>query len=219
MIRLQKVSSIIVLVLAAGGYVPVALGACQHPSELNVAAFGLWTILSIMFVSSSLSLGFVSWRLPLGFLIGNVALLVLAIFLRDVTFNLGQSEWIALFGTIVTLSVWVTHGHITKKRNPRILLWGAVCADVLSCYPMLKQYLYDAHAPMTMLGITGWTMWYAGILVNLIGVDMLPQKLAMSAATYKKMFGEEKHCGFIAEESVFSIEQTVLVPLIIVAMV
>lgn len=202
----------VVFAFSAGGYVPIVVGGIHHPTEVNVATYGLWFILCLMFIGSSIKLGFAGWKLPLGFLAGNVTMLVLAEFLHGTTFNLRALEWVLLFGTTATVAIWVVHGHLAGARNPRILLWGAIAVDVLSCYPIFKQYLFDVHEPMSAFGIAGWVMWIIGVSVNLNFVEEFFSKLVLPRKKYRARFGEEKAIGLLFEASIFSLEQLVLIP-------
>ena len=201
----RQVWSWLVFFVSIGAYVPLAVGGWQHPIEINIAAYGLWLTLAVMFAYSTHSQGFSGWRLPLGFLVGNGLMIGLGLARKGYTFNLGQAETTVLYGIIATLSMWIVVGTVKKKWDPRILYLGGIAADILSFYPQLKQYLLP-HEPPTGWLIMAWTMFGIGTFVNFAIVESLFSKLIMSAERYEHVYEKEKRVLLILEESAFSVE-------------
>ena len=205
MLQFQRDWNLAVLFLSAGAYVPLAIGGWVHPSEINIAAYSLWLVLSGMLLYSSHAQDFAGWRMPLGFFVGNLAMIVLALIRGGSTFNLGSAESVILYGIIATLSVWVAIGQSTGRWNPRILFIGGVSADILSFYPQIKQYLEPHEVPSDFM-LLGWGMWIAGACINVIFVERLPFKLRMDRDSYQNLYHKNKSAAGIIEESLFSIE-------------
>jgi hypothetical protein len=216
--RRQEFWGWIVFILGAGAYLPIAIGGWQHPTEVNMASYSIWLIISGMLLYSSHSQGFAGWRMPLGFFFGNGSLLVLGFTRGGYTFNLGQAETIALYGVIGTLSLWVAVGTVTKKWKPRILFLGGVTADILSFYPQLKQYLLP-HEPPTDLMISGWCLWILMAFINVFLVEEFYKKLTMPRTVYEQRYEKSKSMLLIAEESIFSIENGVFMIVTVLVMV
>jgi hypothetical protein len=209
--------SLVVLLLSAGAYIPLAIGGYSHPTEINVASYSLWMIISGMFLYSSHSQGFAGWRMPLGFFIGNGSLLTLGLAHGGYTFNLGPAETIALYGIIGTISVWAAVGLTTKKWKPRILFLGGIIIDVLSFYPQLKQYLLPHESPTTWM-ILGWSLWVLGAFINIVLVEKLFKKLTMTKTMYEKSYGKTKKPLLVLEESAFSVENCLFMFITIIVM-
>lgn len=207
----------VVFFLCAGAYLPLALGGWTHPSEINVAAYSLWLILSAMLLYSSRSQGFAGWKMPLGFFIGNFSMLTLAGVRGGYTFNLGPAETMVLYGIIVTLSTWVAVGQMTGKWDSRILFIGGVAADVLSFYPQLKQYL-EPHESPTELMFLGWGMWILGAIINVVFVEKLFSKLREDKVVYQQLYGKKKRLMGIVEESLFSLENGIFMMITVIVM-
>lgn len=208
----------IVFILGLVAYVPIAIGGWQHPSEVNLASYSIWLIISAILLYSSLSQGFAGWRMPLGFCLGNGAFLILGLTRGGYTFNLGAAETVALYGVITALSVWVAIGTITKKWQPRILFLGGVTADILSFYPQLKQYLLP-HEPPTTLMISGWAIWILLAFINVFLVEGFLKKIMTPRTTYEQRYGKPKRLLLIIEESAFSLENGVFMIIITLAMI
>ena len=202
-------------VLSVGGYGALMIGGYEHPEEINILSFGLWLVLSVLILYSMRSEGFSGWRMPLGWLLGNAIMLVMAFVIGGYTFNLGDREAIGLVGLVTTLAVWVTVGTATRRWNPRILYLGSVMADALAFYPVMKQYILP-HAPMTAWGIVGWVMFFLGAVINAFIVERFVFKLLMHPVEYTGRFQEEKRMLRIVEGSLLSLENVVLILVVVV---
>lgn len=207
----------VVFILGVGAYVPIALGGWQHPKEINIALYSIWFIISTMLLYSSLARGFAGWRMPFGFLIGNVLLLALGFIRGGYTFNFGPVETVALYGVVVTLSLWVAVGTVRKEWNSRIIFIGGITADILSFYPQLKQYLLP-HEPATQLMMLGWYLWIIMAFINVIVVEEFIKKLVMNELAYASIYGKSKKFWLIVEESAFSLENTVFIVVTVLVM-
>jgi hypothetical protein len=194
-----------VLILGAGAYVPLMIGGWQHPVEVNVAAYSLWLLLSLVFVYSFRDQGFAGWRMPLAFAVGNSSMLILGFVRGGYTFNLGSAEAVVLYGLIGTVCLWLVIGSTMGNWNSRILYWGGILVDILSFYPQLKQYLLP-HEPPTVGLLVGWGLWVAIALINVFLVERLFTKLRLTKEQYEKVFAKTKNPFLILEESAFSLE-------------
>lgn len=208
----------VVFILGAGAYVPMAIGGWQHPREINMASYSIWLIVSGMLLYSSYSRGFAGWRMPFGLSIGNGLLLVFGFIRGGYTFNLGSAEIFALYGVIGALSLWVAVGTFTKKWSHRILFLGGVTADILSFYPQLKQYLLP-HEPATQLMMIGWYLWVLMAIINVIMVEGFFKKLLMARLAYESIYKKTKNFWLITEESIFSLENGMLMLVTVLVMV
>jgi hypothetical protein len=171
-----KISEWIVFLFGAGGYIPLIIGGVLHPSEINIATYGLWFVLCSMIAYSSWKQRFAGWFMPFGWVVGQFSIIAVALSVGEYTFNLNTEEMIIFYGIIITLSVWAVVGQQTKKWNPRILFFGGILADILSFYPQIKQYL-GPHEAVTSWLVLGWSMFIADMFINLLFVEHLPQKL------------------------------------------
>ncbi len=205
----------VVLTVTVGGFVPLVIGGYHHHSEINLAAFGLWTISMAMAFASSFYMGYDTWRLALGYLIGNVTMVVLGLSLGGYTFNLGTSETLSLYTLVTALSAWGAIGTITKRWNNRLLFFGAIASDILSFVPQLMQYLKPHERPTSLLFV-GWTCWGLGAVVSFIFVEKFFTKLTMGEKGYVVAFDKpSKHIMQIFEESAFSFENVALIAITI----
>jgi hypothetical protein len=200
----------IVFLLGAGGYVPLIIGGIQHPPEINIASLSLWFILCGMIAYSSWKQKFAGWFMPLGWVLGQGVFLVIALFIGGHTFNLRQEEMIIIYGIIVTVSVWGEYGRRTKKWDPRILFFGGVAADMLSFYPIFKQYILPHELPTNWM-MLGLLIFVTDTLVNLIFVEQLPQKLVMYKQNYLAKYGEQKNILSLLEGSLLGLENIILI--------
>ena len=210
--------SLVVLLLSAGAYIPLAIGGWHHPSEINIASYSIWLIISAMLLYSSRLRGFAGWRMPLGFFIGNGSLLIIGLSLGGYTFNLGPTETIALYGVVGTISIWITIGTVTKKWNSRILFLGGIITDVLSFYPQLKQYLLPHDKPTNWL-LLGWSLWILGSFINVVMVEKLFKNLFITKAAYESIYKRKKNPLLILEESAFSVENCVFMIVTVIVMI
>ncbi len=201
----NSVAARIVFVIVLISHLPLAVGGWQHPSEINMACYGVWLLINSLLVYSSLKQGFAGILLPLGYLLGNIAMLTLGFVVGGYTFNLGAAETMALYGVVGTISIWCVVGQLTKRWNPRILYIGAIAADLLSFYPQWKQYLLPHDYPTTGL-LIGWMCWIVGAGMNLVFVEKLFFKLGMPEGQYRLLYEKEKRPLLIIEESAFSLE-------------
>ncbi len=214
----NRLWSWIVFGFSAGGYMPVALGGMQHPREINMASYGIWTIISCMMLYSSYRERFAGWWMPLGFLAGNVTMIGLGFLMGGYTINLGPAEMVSIYGIVTVLSVWVAVGTVTKQWSNHILLLGTIATDIASFYPQLKQYLLPHERPTALL-IIGWCLFASGAFVNFVFVERLFAKLGMSEASYMQLYGKNaKSILLILEESAFSVENCVLIIITIFVM-
>ena len=204
-----KFSEWLVFVLGAGGFIPLIIGGIHHPSEINIATYSLWFILCSMIAYSSWKQHFAGWFMPLGWVVGEMGIIVSALYIGGYTFNLGQEETAIFYGIIATLSAWIIIGQQTGKWNPRILFLGSVIADILSFYPQIKQYLMP-HEAVTVWFIIGWVMFIAGLIINIIFVEKLPQKLAIGKEAYRIKYDEEKNILRLLESSLLGLESIIL---------
>ena len=209
---------VVLLTITVGGYVPMIIGGFHHHSEINLAAFSLWSIAMAMAFGSSFYMGYDTWRLALGFLIGNVTMVILGLSIGGYTFNLGKSETLSLYTIIAALSLWGALGTITQKWNNHLLLFGAIASDVISFYPQLMQYLKPHEHPTSLLFI-GWTFWALGAAISFIFVENVFTKLKMSKEEYMRAFDKpSKNIILILEESAFSFENFALITITILVM-
>ena len=188
----------------AGASVPLLIGGWQHPIEINLAAYTLWIMLAAMLAYSMWAQHQPTWRMMLGFLLGNVSMVTLGLVRGGYTFNLGTSELIVLFGMVLTVVVWLTARQITSSSNPRILLLGGVTIDVITYYPLFKQYLMQHEPPTAWLKL-GWCMQLTGITINLFVVERIVQKIRY----------REKPMPTILEETAFSLECCIFVSMLL----
>ena len=157
-------------------YVPLFWGGVENPQTINIASFGIWLLLSLVFAYCTKTLGYPGWRMALGYFSGNLAILGLAFFQGGYTANLGQGEAIALFGAIGAIAAWIVYGCKTGIWTPRVLFWGFVVAEGLSFYPFFKQY----WGPNEFVGIftyAGWVMGVIGPALNICVVERFFAKL------------------------------------------
>ena len=200
------------------GFVPLVIGGIHHHSEVNLAAYSLWTIAMAMAFGSAFYMRYDTWRLALGFLIGDAAMIILGLSVGGYTFNLGKSETLSLYTIVAALSIWGAVGTITRKWNNRLLLFGAIASDVVSFYPQLMQYLKPHERPTSML-LVGFALWALGAVISFIFVEKFFTKLTMSKEEYMRTFNKpSKSIASILEESAFSFENFVLITITMVVM-
>jgi len=202
----QKIWNTVVFIFSAGGYVPIAIGGWQHPGEVNIATYGLWTIIVSIMLYSYLVQKYDGWIMPFGWVIGNFSMVAMAIFfLKDWTFNLVPEETCALYGILTVVSVWAAVGQITKTWDPRILFFGTILVDIFSFYPEIKFYVLP-HPIASDWKIAGWTMFFLGTVLNLIFVERFLEK-----------FHRERSWRTV-EHSALSLENAVLLLVTVVLM-
>ncbi len=199
----------IVFAFSLGGYVPLTIGGWRHPSEMNLAAYGIWLVIGAMLVYSSYKQGFAGLLLPFGFCVGNSWMIALGLFRGGYTFNLGTAEAVALYGIVFTLSLWVAAGTTTGKWSPRILYLGAISAEAISYYPQWKQYLLPHESPTSWL-LAGWGLSITGVFVNIAFAERFFAKLAMPRELYRSSYQREKSFLRSIEASAYSIESLTL---------
>ena len=194
-----------VFLITVIAYAAIITGAILHPSENNLATWIIWMMLSSTFLYAQIKEGHAGWQMALGYLIGNVAMLFIAWFVGDYTFNLGPAESIALFGFIGAVVVWTIIGITTKKWDSRLLYFGSVLADLASFYPMWKQYI-TAHEAISTVGLIGWIGFFIGAFVNAVWVEHCVYKFMLSPSAYRETYGVKKRALRIVEESLLSLE-------------
>lgn len=195
--------------VTALAYVPIFVGAIFEPEQLNLVAWFLWIILAGLFMWSSKAQGYWVWRMSLGYLVGNTAIISLALCQGGYTMNLGESEMITLVTLVTTIGYWAAHGLVTKKHSPAILYLGCIAADVLSVYPQVKQYWGPNDTPWFALG--GWLLFILGAAINLLLAEEFVKKLSMTRAEHFRVYGAEKNILGIIQESALSLDQLFLV--------
>jgi hypothetical protein len=200
-----------------GAYIPLIIGGWQHPSETNIACFIIWIMLAGMFSYSAYVQKYDGWRINLAFLFGNITVVVIALMRGGYTFNLGPSEMISLYGIVGTLCLWVVIGVTTKKWSADVLYLGGIIADILSFYPILKQYL-ERHERATTLGVIAWSMFGIAAFLNFTCVEQLFRRLRLNRPAYAIMFQEEKSLIKIFKNSAFSLENFSLIVITTVLM-
>lgn len=189
-----------ILVLA---YIPLFIGGYEHPDEINIYSYGVWLVLSVMFLYSSRSLGFAGWRVPLGFMVGNIAMIILAVIQGGFTANLAAAEATAFLGIIGTLVAWLLYGMTTNKWSPRVIFWGAILSDVLSFYPQAKQY-WGPNEMASIATMSGWYMWLSGASLNVFAVEHVHKKIAQ-ASSWREVRMHLEASGFAIEQIIFMI--------------
>lgn len=200
----------IVFVITLGAYVPLIIGGWIHPVETNVACFSIWIVLSLMLSYSAWVQEYPGWKMNLGFLLGNIVTVVAALIRGGYTFNLGPQETIGLYGIVCVMCTWLAIGAKTRKWNPDILYLGGILVDVISFYPVLKQYLM-AHERATTLGIAAWTMFGIAAFANFTFVELLFVRLRLDPLSYGMRFEEKKSVAKILKASAFSLENFLLI--------
>lgn len=196
--------------ISIAAYVPLIIGGWLHPIETNVACFTIWILLSLMLFYSARVQKLPGWRMNLAFFLGNILTVAIALMRGGYTFNLGPQETIGLYGIVCTVCVWLAVGAKTKRWDPNILYLGGIFVDVLSFYPVFKQYLM-AHERATALGIAAWSMFGIGAFVNIVFVEQLFTRLRLDPLTYGMTFDEKKSVAKIFNASAFSLENLTLI--------
>lgn len=199
----------LVFLFSVSGYVPITVGGWQHPSEINIASYGIWLLIAALLLYSSWKQRFAGLLMPMGFCVGNFWMCLLGVGYGGYTFNLGPAETVALYGIIGTISSWAVVGQTTGKWSPRILYLGGILAEALSYYPQWKQYLLPHDSPTRWM-IAGWYLSMTGVVINVVLVEQLFKKLLMTSEQYELRYSKTKHLALIIEESAFSIENCVL---------
>jgi len=208
----------LVFFFSFGAYVPLAIGGWQHPEELNIATYGAWTILTLTLTYAAIIQKYEGWILTFGFFFGNLAMVLLSLGRGGYTFNLGPAEYIVLYGFISTIFVATVMWFLGHKGDvPRVLYVGSVVADIASFYPQIKQYLVPHSAPTFWIFI-GYAMFLIGVTLTIVLVEQLPNKLRMDEKQYAKVHQKPKKILLILEESFFSIENMILLPLTVYLM-
>ncbi len=159
-----------VMILAALAYVAIAIGGYFHRSELNVASYSVWLILSAMMAYPSKKQKLPSYYMVMVWVIGNASLVVFSLALGGFTYNLDAAGTIAFYGIVSTFAVWGAVAAVTKKFNSFILFYGVILTDMASFYPQLKQY-YQPHEQATPWMYAGWSLWIVAATIQLIHVD------------------------------------------------
>lgn len=203
----QKILGWFVFVLGIGGYISIGIGGWRHPVELNIATYSLWAMLSVILFCSMYFQKHEGLYMPLSWILGNAFLVILAAFLPESTFNLGQSETIVLYGLVTVVGTWVVVGQTTKRWSHRILFWGSIIIDIISFYPQLKQYFLP-HEPPTLWLLMGWACFLLSVSCNLFLLGRL--FFTLRPTNEKRLL--------LAEESALSIENIVLIIITMVVM-
>lgn len=202
-----------------GAYVPWAIGGLQHPQEINIATFGAWMLLTVVLAYSAKKQGYDVWILALGFFFGNSIIFALGLWSGKSTFNIGVVESVVLYGLIGTVAVatirWF-QGH--AEDVPKVLFIGAVCADILSFWPQLKQYLLPHEQPTPWI-MLGYCMALCGIFLNLTIVERFFHKFFMNPIEFRKEYKKGKSALEIVVQSLFSIENVIILPVILFTMI
>ena len=206
----SKILGWLVFSISLGAYIPLIIGGWQHPSETNVACFSLWIVLAAMLAYSAWAQGYEGWRINLAFFAGNIVVVALALIRHGYTFNLGPTEMILIYGLSTVIVVWWIISTKTGRWRPDILWIGGIIVDVISFYPIVKQYL-RAHEAATNLCIAAWAMFGLGALINFVCVEKLFSKLGTNPATYEAVFGEKKSHAKILSTSAFSLENFTMI--------
>ena len=196
--------------VSALAYLPLVVGALLEPDQINVSSWGLWVVLAGLFTWSAWAQGHESWRMALGYFLGNITIVLLALYQGGYTLNLGLGEVTVIFTLVVTTGFWGTHGLITRKQKPAILYFGCIAADVLSFYPQIKQYWGPNDTPWLALG--GWLIIILGVGINLFLAEEFLKKVRMPSGEYERTYGKARQWCDIIQESAFSLDQFVLVP-------
>jgi hypothetical protein len=205
----------LVFLVSCGAYVPLVIGGHQHPEELNLATYLAWTALTAMLSYSAWVQKFEGWSLQLGFFVGNSTMALLGLCQGGYTFNLGPGESVVLYGLIGTVAFatirWF-QGH--TEDAPPIIYRGAVLSDILSFWPAVKQYLGE-NDPPSDLTLLGFIMFLCGIVLSIIFVEKPLQKFFTDPEVFKTEYGKGKTVLSVFEPSFFSIENVILLPLVI----
>lgn len=209
---------LLVFFFSFGAYVPLAIGGWQHPEELNIATYGAWAILTLVLTYSAFVQRYEGWILTFGFFFGNLGMVILGLRRGGYTFNLGFAEYTALYGFIGVVAIATIRrlqGH--KGNLPRWLYVGGVLADIASFYPQIMQYLAPHPAPTSWIFV-GYAMFLTGVVLTTVFVEQLFAKLRMDESQYELKHGKKKSIVSIFEESFFSLENAILLPITIYLM-
>ncbi len=207
----------VVFYCSLGAYVPLMIGGWQHPSEMNVACFSIWILLSGVLTWASRRQSHDGWKLLLADMVGNIFYVVMALVRGGYTFNIGDPEAIGLYGTCTVLCTWFVYGKITSKWSDRILYLGCLGVDVASFYPQFKQYLLPHEKP-TDLMIIAWIMFGIAAFMNFALVDRLPKKLRVAGRIMRRRPNLGMIRLFIVEKSLFSIENFIMITIAVILM-
>ena len=194
----------LVFSIAVLAYVPLFIGGRLAPSEINVFLWCAWLWLSFLFLWSSKAQGFESWRLPLAFFLGNILILALAFYQGGYTANLTMTEGIIFVGTLTSVGVWLFFGITKKTWSPRIIFWGSIISDIISFYPLIKQY-WGPNTPPSIWTITGWAMMLSGVTIQLVYVDRLFEHIKATRHLGRKEWLRR------FESKLFSVEQVITI--------
>lgn len=156
-------------------YLPIIIGGWIHPAEINIATYGLWTMLFILYGYSSWKLKKPDLPLVLCCIVGDLLVTVLGLAAGG-AFVLGKVEGVGIIGLALTVGSFLVYGMI-RKLDDRIIAWGVIVTDVVSFYPMAKQYLWMKHEPMSAFGLAGWWCFLLGALAMLFGSQRFVEKI------------------------------------------
>jgi hypothetical protein len=114
----------VVLAVTVGGYVPLVIGGLHHHSEINLAAYSLWSIAMAMAFGSAFYMKYDTWRLALGFFIGNVTMIVLGLSVGGYTFNhhINTLPLLASLSHAGLMSPTIIAINAMKDKNPKAAL-------------------------------------------------------------------------------------------------
>jgi len=205
----------LVFFISCGAYVPLAIGGSQHPEEINLATYTAWAGLTAMLSYAAWVQQYPGWSLQFGFFFGNTIMVLLGLSIGGYTFNLGPAESVVLYGLILTVAVATFRWHQGHKEDtPRIVYLGAILSDILSFWPAIKQYL-GPHDPVSTLTLTGFCMFFVGVVTSLILVDRPRRMYRMDPIAFKQETGKEKTLYNVFAPSFFAIENAILLPVTI----
>lgn len=202
----QKQWGRVVCFFTLGMYIPLFIGGVVQPDKLNIASFGIWTFLSLVFAYLSKVLGHRGWRMAMGYFGGNIAIVGLAFYQGGYTANLEASESTALFGVVGTICAWIIYGLRTGTWPPRVLYLGFVLAEALSFYPFIKQF----WGPSEFVGNWTYLAWVMGVIgpaLNLLLVERLHARLRIESGKRR-----------IVEGSLYSLENFLAALLVTILM-
>ncbi len=189
----------VVMIVAVLGYVTLAIGGYTHRSELNIASYGIWLVLSAMMAYAAKKQKLPIYHMVMTWVIGNGLMIVFSLAVGGYTYNLEVAGTIAIYGIGLTFAAWGAIAAITKKTNSRILFLGAIASDIASFYPQLKQY-WQPHEPATRWMYAGWILWIVASIIQTLCIDRFP---------YHWM-AKEKSRLLLLEESAPALENSLL---------
>jgi hypothetical protein len=203
-----------VFLLSSMAYAPLMYGIYLHPEEGNLASYSVWLLLSGALLYSSCKLNYAGWPMSCGWFVGIILTLGFMVWRGGYTYNLDANETRRFYGICLALILWILYGFKTGMWKPRALYLGCVFVDVISFYPLIKQYTLPHEAP-TKYMVLAYGMWLLGAVVNVLWVERMPQRLlaaVRSGASWKERWR-------ILEESLLSLENTMFLATMLIIMV